>query len=92
MWCTMDSLSLSLMILVLFVSLLIYFATVKWGDSCETVSVPTVKSQVSDTVQADFLRLQRHHRSMSVSRDYVPVLRQNVAVARLMRMEDSSLI
>lgn len=88
----MDSLSLSLMILMLFVSLLLFFATVKWGDRNENASTPTAKSQVPEAMHSDFIRLQRRPRSHSICRDYAPVLTQNVAVARLMRMEDSSLI
>ena len=88
----MDSLSLSLMILVLFISLLVFFATVKWSDHCQSPPVPTAKSQMPEAAQADFLRLQRRHRSTSLCRDYAPVLRQNVAVARLMRMDETSLI
>jgi hypothetical protein len=86
----MDSLSLSLMILVLFIPLLAFFATAKWNTHD---SAPDATQQVKETLHSDFLtnRLQRA-RSRSVSRDYAPVLRQNVAVARLMRMEGKPLI
>ena len=91
-WCTMDSLSLSLVILVLFIPLLTFFATSKWNTNDSTPHA-AAKEPVRDTLHSDFLtnRLQRP-RSRSVSRDYAPVLRQNVAVARLMRMEGAPLI
>lgn len=90
--CTMDSLSLSLMILVLFVPLLAFFATAKWNTH-DSAPDAAAKQTVRDTLRSDFLtnRLQRAG-SRSVSGDYAPVLRQNVAVARLMRMEGAPLI
>lgn len=85
----MDAISLSLVILVLFIPLLAFFATAHWSErnsECEQQTEPKVPGP--PPLLADFIRLQRP-RSKSVSRDYAPVLRQNVAVARLMRMEGS---
>ena len=87
----MDALSLSLIILVLFIPLLAFFATTK----CD-VHGPEVAHTVTsrETLHSDFItnRLQRP-RSRSAAREYyAPVLRQNVAVARLMRMEGAPLI
>ncbi len=81
----MDSLSLSLTILVVFVPLLVYFATAMWNED------------QSDTVPKDALhsafptRRLQCNRARPTSREYAPVLKQNVAVARLMRMEGASL-
>ncbi len=85
-WCTMDSLTLSLVILVLFVSLVVFFATADW-------SVPDARPKA---LKAETLRPRSRSQPPSVSRaqmpNYSPVLRQNVAVARLMRMEGGSII
>jgi hypothetical protein len=89
----MDALSLSLVILVFFIPLLAFFATAKWDvhdSGPEVAHTVTLK----ETLHSDFItnRLQRP-RSRSAAREYyAPVLRQNVAVARLMRMEGAPLI
>ncbi len=91
MWCTMDSLSLSLVILVFFIPLLAFFATVKQNDS-EDAAQPA-KTLPHEHLHAGFARLQRpRSRSESRVRDCAPVLRQNVAVTRLMRLEGMPLI
>jgi hypothetical protein len=90
-WCTMDSLSLSLVILVLFIPLLVFFTTAKWGAHNEGDLHLAATEQVKETLHTQCIRMQRS-RSRSLSRDYSAVLRQNVAVARLMKMEGMPLI
>ena len=82
----MDALSLSLVILVLFVPLLAFFATTK-QDAME--GGQTIKSNENDVLHPSFSRLQRPRTRYE---SCAPVLRQNVAVARLMRMEAMPLI
>ena len=84
----MDSLSLSLVILVFFVPLLVFFATVRLGAGEEA---PDNGSEREERCES-FARLQRPRprldaRWQAQVRESMPVLRQNVAVARLMRME-----
>lgn len=86
MWCTMDALSLSLVILVVFIPLLAFFATTR---QAVTEEMSPAKTYECDALHASFSRLQRPRvRAESLA----PVLRQNVAVARLMRMEGMPLI
>jgi hypothetical protein len=79
----MDSLSLALVILVLFLPLLAFFATVERDP--RAAQTPA-EAHAEETIHTDCIRLQRP-RTRSASQDLPAVLRQNIAVARLMRME-----
>jgi hypothetical protein len=81
----MDSLSLALVVCVLFLSLVAFFSTVKWGVQ-EVQGQARTCVHEPEQLHADCLRLQRP-RPRSVPGEFPPVLRQNVAVARLMRMD-----
>ena len=82
----MDALSLSLVILVLFIPLLAFFATTK-QEPIE--GVQTVNANEGETLHPSLSRLQRPRARVE---SYAPVLRQNVAVARLMRIKAMPLI
>ncbi len=86
-WCTMDALTLSLVILVLFASLVMFFATADWSERGADTHA------AGKGLKADVLRPRSRSIPPLVSRaqaqGYPPVLRQNVAVARLMRMAPS---
>ncbi len=82
----MDSLSLALVILVLFLPLLAFFATVERNPRAAQTPAEAHVYNAEETIHTDCIRLQRP-RARSASRDLPAVLRQNIAVARLMRME-----
>jgi hypothetical protein len=84
----MDALSLSLVILVLFFPLLAFFATTK-QNAVEAAPSVKVNESLRETLHPSISLLQRPR---TRSESCAPVLRQNVAVARLMRMEAMPLI
>ena len=79
----MDALSLSLVILVLFIPLLAFFATTK-QEPME--GGQTVNANKGETLHPSLSRLPVQ-RPRARAESCAPILRQNVAVARLMRME-----
>jgi len=93
----MDPLSFSLVVLVLFVPLLAYFATtqrkgpVSAPDSAPNSPGPPQPPVTKGALYSDLLRAHRSS-ARAVSRECAPVLRQNVVVARLMRVEGGASI